>query len=138
METIFLLPLGVIVVCNSLMIDGTPTGVPVYSSLVALGITSSIPLLLFVIAARALKLSTLGFLQYLAPTCQFLLAVFAFGETFSRAEVITFSCIWIALAIFSVDSYRAFQRRDQREPSVTSVHESHATRQTPPEPLMDL
>jgi chloramphenicol-sensitive protein RarD len=68
------------------------------------GAMTALPLLWFSNAARRLPLTTLGFFQYLAPTGQFLLAVFAFGEPFSRAELTGFLLIWIALAIFAVES----------------------------------
>ncbi len=71
---------------------------------------TGLPLLLFTTGARRIHLSTLGFLQYLAPTCQFLLAVFAFGEPFSGAKAIAFTFIWIALAVYSVDSLRYYRR----------------------------
>ena len=73
------------------------------------------PLLWFTNAARRLRLSTVGFLQYLAPTGQFLLAVFAYGEPFSRTHAIAFSCIWAALLIYSVDTVVAQRRRIARE-----------------------
>lgn len=74
--------------------------------LVLAGVVTATPLLCFTSAARLLPLSTLGFLQYLAPSGQFLLAVFAYGETLTTGSVITFVCIWIALAIFTRDQIR--------------------------------
>jgi chloramphenicol-sensitive protein RarD len=62
---------------------------------------TALPLLWFTHAARRLKLSVLGFFQYLSPSCQFLLAVFAFGEHFGPAHYVTFACIWSAIAIFT-------------------------------------
>ena len=62
------------------------------------------PLLCFGAAARRLKMSTLGFLQYLAPSIQFLLAVVAFGEPFAIVQLVSFGCIWIAVAIYTTDS----------------------------------
>jgi chloramphenicol-sensitive protein RarD len=75
------------------------------------GAITSIPLLLFTAAARRLPYSTLGFLQYIAPSLQFLLAVLAFGEPFTRAHALCFGAIWIALAIFSVEGLRAARAR---------------------------
>lgn len=66
-----------------------------------------IPLTCFVAGAKRINLSTLGFIQYLAPSITFLLAVFAFGESFDSVQMITFGCIWISLVIFSVDGLRA-------------------------------
>jgi chloramphenicol-sensitive protein RarD len=75
--------------------------------LVTTGIVTAVPLLLFTMSARRLPLSTVGFLQYLAPTGQFLLAVLAFGEPFSPGTLAAFVLIWIGLAAFSLDLYRA-------------------------------
>ncbi len=74
--------------------------------LVAAGAITAAPLLLFTSAARLLPLSTMGFLQYVAPSGHFLLAVFAFGEPFTTAHLVTFACIWTALAIFTRDQLR--------------------------------
>lgn len=74
------------------------------------GVVTAIPYLLFAAAARRLRLMTMGFLQYLTPTCHFLLAIFAFHEPLARKDLISFTLIWIALAIYSWDSYRAFWR----------------------------
>lgn len=68
------------------------------------GVITAVPLLWFANAVRRLRLSTIGFLQYLAPSLQFLLAVAAFGETLTLAHLISFGCIWSALAIYSIES----------------------------------
>ena len=79
--------------------------------LVALsGIVTATPLLFFAAAARRLKLSTLGFLQYLSPTIQFLLAVLFLNEGFTRDRQITFACIWAAVILFIIDQVRAMRR----------------------------
>lgn len=75
------------------------------------GAVTAIPLLLFTGAARRLPYSTLGFLQYIAPSLQFLLAVAAFGEHMSTSHAICFGAIWTALAIFTVDGWRSAARR---------------------------
>lgn len=64
------------------------------------GIVSTTPLLLFTSAARRLPYSTLGMLQFIAPTLQFLIAVFLYGEPFTRAHAIAFGAIWAALALY--------------------------------------
>ena len=74
------------------------------------GALTAIPLLLFTAAARRLPYSTLGFLQYVAPSLQFLLAVLAFSEPLTSAHVVCFGAIWTALAIFSVEGWRAAAR----------------------------
>jgi len=70
------------------------------------GPVTAIPLLCFAAAARRLPLSTIGFLQYVAPTLQFLLAVTVYGEPFDRARAGAFACIWVAVALFAFDSVR--------------------------------
>jgi chloramphenicol-sensitive protein RarD len=74
---------------------------PVETGLLMLaGIVSTTPLLLFTAAARRLPYSTLGMLQFLAPTLQFLLAVLLYGEPFTTAHGIAFAAIWTALALY--------------------------------------
>ena len=68
--------------------------------LVLSGIASTTPLLLFTAAARRLAYSTLGMLQFLAPTLQFLIAVVVYGERFTMAHAIAFAAIWTALALY--------------------------------------
>ena len=66
------------------------------------GPVTAIPLLCSAGAARRLPLSTIGFLQYLSPTLQFLLAVLLYGEPFDRSRAVAFGFIWTALAVFAV------------------------------------
>lgn len=70
--------------------------------LVASGIVSTIPLLCFTAAARRLPYSTVGILQFIAPTLQFLLAVAIYDEPFTRAHAIAFGAIWTAMALYIV------------------------------------
>jgi len=70
------------------------------------GIVSTTPLLLFTAAARKLAYSTLGMLQFLAPTLQFLIAVMLYGEPFTRAHAVAFAAIWTALALYVVAMVR--------------------------------
>ncbi len=71
------------------------------------GVVSTIPLLLFTAAARRLPYSTLGMLQFLAPTLQFLLAVWLYGEPFGTAHAVAFGAIWTALALYTLALIRA-------------------------------
>lgn len=71
------------------------------------GPISTVPLCLFVAATHRMKLSTVGFLQYIAPSLSFLLAVFVFREPFGWPQFTTCACIWLALLIFSLDMRRA-------------------------------
>ncbi len=75
--------------------------------LVGTGVVTAIPLVLFTSAAKRLPLSTIGFLQYLAPTGQFLLAVIAFGEPLALDRLAGFVVIWAALLLFSYQLWRA-------------------------------
>ena len=68
--------------------------------LTAAGAVSTIPLLLFTAAARRMRYSTLGMLQFLAPTLQFVIAVALYNEQFTRAHAIAFGAIWTALALY--------------------------------------
>jgi chloramphenicol-sensitive protein RarD len=71
------------------------------------GIVSTTPLLLFTAAARRLPYSTLGMLQFLAPTAQFLIAVLLYGERFTAAHGIAFAAIWTALVLYVIAMLRA-------------------------------
>ena len=75
--------------------------------IVLAGAATAIPLLLFTAAAKRLPYSTLGFLQYVAPSIQFLLAVIVFGEKLTTAHAICFGAIWTALVIFAADGVRS-------------------------------
>jgi chloramphenicol-sensitive protein RarD len=75
--------------------------------LVLAGIVSTTPLLLFTAAARRLPYSTLGMLQFLAPTLQFLIAVLLYGEPFTRSHAVAFAAIWTALALYVTALVRA-------------------------------
>jgi chloramphenicol-sensitive protein RarD len=80
------------------------------SALLALsGVVTSVPLLMFATAARRMPLSTLGLLQYLAPTLQFLVGVLLYGETLTRGQIVSFVLIWIGLLIFTADSLHAMR-----------------------------
>ena len=74
--------------------------------LLAGGVITAVPLLLFTAAARLLPYSTLGFLQYVAPSAQFLLAVTVYGERFTLAHAVCFGAIWTALVIFAIEGIR--------------------------------
>ena len=74
--------------------------------LAAAGLVTATPLILFAQAARRLRLATVGLLQYIVPTLQMLLAVFAFGEACTPSHAVTFGCIWAALALYSADLWR--------------------------------
>jgi chloramphenicol-sensitive protein RarD len=72
--------------------------------LMAAGVVTTIPLLCFTGAATRLRLSTLGFFQYIGPTLMFLLAVVFYGEVPGADKMVTFAFIWVALAVFVADA----------------------------------
>lgn len=78
--------------------------------LIGTGAVTSVPLLLFATAARQLPLVTLGLMQYIAPSLQFLSGVFLFGEQLSPGRWASFLLIWAALALFVWDSLRIARR----------------------------
>lgn len=75
--------------------------------LVLSGLVTAAPLLMFAASTKRLRYATVGLLQYIAPTIQFLLAVFLFREALTSAHLITFACIWIGLIAYAADSWRA-------------------------------
>mgnify|MGYP000175685515 CR=1 FL=1 len=78
--------------------------------LVLAGLVTVLPLVWFNVAARNLRLSTVGFFQYIAPSMTFLLSVFLYGEAFTQGHAVAFGCIWFALAMISVESWRRSRR----------------------------
>lgn len=79
--------------------------------LLAAGPITVAPLLLFLQATRLLRLSTVGLIQYLTPTLQFLLAVALYREPFTRTHLAAFGCIWLALALYSADAWFGYRSR---------------------------
>ncbi len=79
--------------------------------LVATGLITALPLLWFTNAARRLPLYVMGFLQYLAPSLQFLVAVVIYDEPFSTTALRSFAFIWAGLLLFSIDAWRARRRQ---------------------------
>ncbi len=101
-ETTILLPLALLWL-GFVIMSGGPAFGPSDQDMVLLllaGIATTVPLILFTAAARRLRYSTLGMLQFIAPTLQFLCAVFLYGERFTAAHAIAFGSIWLALALY--------------------------------------
>ncbi|MBV2148920.1 EamA family transporter RarD [Sphingobium sp. AS12] len=78
--------------------------------LVISGALTTVPLVLFAMAAQRLPMATLGILQYLAPMLQFFCGVVLFGETLSQGQMLSFGLIWIALILFATDGVRMARR----------------------------
>lgn len=77
------------------------------------GVATALPLLWFAVAARRITLTTLGLVQYMAPTIQFLLGVFVYHEPFSLNSLVGFSLIWLALLIYSGEGVVVRHRRNR-------------------------
>ena len=73
--------------------------------LILTGPMTAVPLLLFTYGAQRIRLTTLGLMQYMVPTASFLIAVFLYGEPFGVGQLVTFGLIWVALALFSADTF---------------------------------
>lgn len=100
-ETALLFPLALITLgCWS----GPQTSAGTFGLLSLAGVLTSVPLLLFGAALRRLPLSTIGFLQYIGPTLQFLVAVVLLHEPLDRGKLGSFALCWLAIAVYTVDS----------------------------------
>ncbi|ENG7994312.1 EamA family transporter RarD [Vibrio vulnificus] len=119
-ETLVMLPAAAIYL---LFIADTPTSNMLANPsqlnllLIAAGVVTTLPLLCFTGAATRLKLSTLGFFQYIGPSLMFLLAVLIYGEAFTSDKALTFAFIWGALVVFSFDGLR--YRRNSRKTALS-------------------
>ena len=89
--------------------------------LIGCGPITAIPLMFYANAAKLLKLSTIGILQYITPTMVFLIAVLVFGEPFDGAKRIAFPLIWLALVIYSYTLIRAARDRRRAIHNETSL-----------------
>ncbi|MBJ6136148.1 EamA family transporter RarD [Marinobacter litoralis] len=111
-ETLLLLPLGLLALAwlsaqdLSHLTESTTNALLLMSS----GIVTAIPLLAFAGAARRLRLSTVGFLMYINPTLQFLIAMYVFHEPLGTEKLISFVMIWVALAIYSWSAWNGRAR----------------------------
>ncbi|UPR47296.1 EamA family transporter RarD [Vibrio cyclitrophicus] len=108
-ETLVMLPIAatyLLFIADSATSDFLMNPMQLNLLLIAAGVITTVPLLCFTGAATRLKLSTLGFFQYIGPSLMFLLAVLIYGEAFTSDKAITFAFIWGALVIFSFDGLR--------------------------------
>lgn len=85
--------------------------------LIAAGIVTSFPLLCFAAAVTRLSLTTIGMFQYLAPTLSLIIAVMIYGESFDFGLQVTFSCIWLALILFTIESLHFHRRLAKQLPA---------------------
>jgi chloramphenicol-sensitive protein RarD len=120
LETAILwLPASGLIAFGMLNQDGAfLSGMPVTDGYLVLGgLVTVVPLLLFASAAQLVPLSTLGILQYISPSIQFLLGVWLFHEPFGAAQLRGFVAVWVALVLFAADGLWA-----TRELSVPHRH----------------
>lgn len=111
-ETVMLLPLAIAFLIFLHVRSGGVFGAQHWNLsllLISSGFVTGLPLVWFGHAARHLRLSTIGFLQYIAPSCTFFLGVFLYHEPFTRAHLITFTLIWVALAMFTYEMIRLWR-----------------------------
>lgn len=111
-ETIMLSPIALVLMAgvyrSSSLYFGSDTELSLW--LVMAGPLTVVPLLLFAIAARRLNLSIVGFMQFIAPTLQFLTGLY-YGERLTTAHVICFVLIWTAVSLFSIDALRTNRKK---------------------------
>ncbi len=100
-ETAMLFPLALVVLA---LPASRQTSAATLGLLSLSGIFTAVPLLFFGVALRRLRLSTIGFLQYVGPSLQFLVAVALFGEPLDAAKLASFSLCWLAIAVYAADS----------------------------------
>jgi len=113
-ETLLLAPLALVWLVYEAFAGGSSwgrVGATVDVLLVASGVVTAVPLVLFAYGARRIPYSTIGLIQYLGPTLQLMLGIFFFGETFPRARAAGFALIWTALAIYAADGLVRSLRR---------------------------
>lgn len=106
-ETLLLAPLALAYLAFVMLRDGGPGphADPALLALLALtGPATAVPLLLFAYAVQRLRLTTVGMLQYIAPSIAFVLAITLFGEALNPLRLLSFGLIWLSLLVYSVDS----------------------------------
>ncbi|MEW5681110.1 MAG: EamA family transporter RarD [Pseudomonadota bacterium] len=79
--------------------------------LIAAGLVTTVPLLCFIAGARRLQLSTMGFFQYIGPSCMFVFGVWLYHEPFAAERLVTFGLIWLALLLYTADAWRHNRRQ---------------------------
>ncbi|WP_373187840.1 EamA family transporter RarD [Halopseudomonas sp.] len=116
-ETLLLLPIALLVVAWMLQADQSHFTADLRTTflLVASGVVTAVPLLAFAGAARRLRLATVGFLMYINPSMQFLIALVVFKESITMIQIISFAMIWIALALYSWSTWRTLQASRKRQ-----------------------
>jgi chloramphenicol-sensitive protein RarD len=86
----------------------------------ASGLVTATPLIWFVCGARRLPLTTLGMFQYVAPSLSLMLAVWLYHEPFTRVQLVTFLCVWVALSLYSIDVFARVRSESRMQSAVQS------------------
>ena len=85
--------------------------------LIGAGVMTAVPLLCFAYGAQSVELKTMGLLQYFAPSLQFLIGIFLYGEEFSLSRLVGFALIWAALILYSAETIHFNQKTIQPQPT---------------------
>ncbi|WP_420143544.1 EamA family transporter RarD [Sphingobium sp.] len=111
-ETTLLTPLAIAYLLWEASHGGVGFGqdVPTTALLIISGAVTTVPLVLFAMAAQRLPMSALGLMQYIAPTLQFLCGIWLFGEKLSGGQMISFGLIWLGLTLFASDGIATARR----------------------------
>ncbi|MUM76407.1 EamA family transporter RarD [Pseudodesulfovibrio sp. F-1] len=102
--------------------------------LIGAGAATALPLIGFAFGARRLRLTTVGLLQYIAPSIAFSLGIFVYNEPFGPTHLLTFALIWSGLALYTIDSIRAIRRHRRTRTMVDRTPEATTTVPTDPAP----
>jgi len=112
-ETIWMMPpalIYIIFLCSNGQSALNTFSPAIWILLLLAGAVTAIPLLLYGKAAERITLTTLGFLQYVSPTGQFLIGIFVYKESFTTAHIVCFACIWLGLSIFTIDILKQLKK----------------------------
>jgi chloramphenicol-sensitive protein RarD len=116
-ETLLLLPVALLVLLGMVELGLSQFSGEVRTTLllIASGVVTALPLLAFAGAARRLRLATVGFLMYINPSMQFVIALLVFNEAITPIQVASFALIWLALVLYSWSTWRTLQADRRRQ-----------------------
>ncbi len=116
-ETLLLLPVALLVLLGMVELGLSQFSGEVRTTLllIASGVVTALPLLAFAGAARRLRLATVGFLMYINPSMQFVIALLVFNEAITSIQVASFALIWLALVLYSWSTWRTLQADRRRQ-----------------------
>ena len=113
-ETLFILPIaivGYVYLMQTTDIAFSNVDLKTNLFLIGSGIVTALPLVLFAKGAQKIPLYLMGFIQFLSPTMSLVIGIFIFKEPFTMTELFTFSCIWLAVLIFSASKFIEARKR---------------------------